>query len=376
MKLGLYIHVPFCRAKCAYCDFYSLPGRETDMDAYTDALCRQLDAFSPDAREYSVDTVYIGGGTPSYLGAARLVRILERVRRAYRVEQGAEITLEANPDSVGTWFKELYRAGYNRVSLGMQSADDAELKAVGRVHSAAQTAQAVDTVRRAGFDNLSLDLIYGLPGQSAASWRHSVGTAVSYAPEHISCYGLKVERGTPLYVRRDALSLPDDDAQADCYLWAVDALSGHGFGQYEISNFARPGRASRHNLKYWTLGAYMGFGTGAHSDFAGVRYAWARDLRGFITSGWTRTDAVRVSERERRREWLMLGLRTTTGLSETDCQCRFGRSLDAFTPFFERCMGAGYAVRRPGGFALTPQGFLVSNQIIGQVLELAEEHDF
>ena len=357
-KLGLYIHIPFCKSKCAYCDFYSLAGSDALMDDYVSALCAQLDAFAERAAGYAVDTLYFGGGTPSYLGAGRLLKLLDAVRRRYNVAPDAETALEANPDSVGDWFGELRAAGFNRVSLGAQSFDNALLKAVGRVHSAAQTADAFEKMRRAGFCNISLDLIYGLPGETAASWRRSIEGAVALSPEHLSCYGLKIEPGTPLASRNAAV--PDDEAQADFYLWAADALSGYGYRQYEISNFAKPGRESRHNLKYWTLGEYLGFGPGAHSDFGGVRFAWARDLQGFIRRDWTPSESARIDPDERARERLMLGLRTSDGVAPSAVDADFAR----------QCVNAGYAVADGGRFRLTPRGFLVSNQIIGRALEL------
>ncbi len=373
-NLGLYIHVPFCKSKCAYCDFYSLADADELMTPYVDALRAQLDAFSARAAGYVVDTVYVGGGTPSYLGAARLSGVLDAVRGGYRLAPDAEITLEANPDSVGDWFDVLRAAGFNRVSLGVQSADNAELRAIGRVHTAEQAADAVSAVRRAGFGNLSLDLIYGLPGQSAERWRRNVEYAVGLAPEHLSCYGLKLEPGTPLYRRRGALSFPDDDAQADMYLWTAEALSEYGHRQYEVSNFAKPGRESRHNLKYWTLGEYLGFGPGAHSDFGGVRFAWARDLKAFTARAWAYSESALISPEERAREWLMLGLRTSGGVSLSEYGERFGREFDA--RFLSECVAAGYAVQDAGRVSLTPRGFLVSNQIIGRALELANSPRF
>ena len=368
------MHIPFCKSKCAYCDFYSLAGADELMNPYADALCIQLETFAPRAAGYVVDTVYVGGGTPSYLGPTRLLRLLDAVRRGYRLASDAEITLEANPDSVGAWFAELHTAGFNRVSLGLQSADNALLRGVGRVHSVEQAAEAVETVRRAGFENLSLDLIYGLPGETAEAWRKSVEYAVGLAPEHLSCYGLKIEPNTPLFRRRDALALPDDDEQAERYLWTVDALSKYGYRQYEISNFAEPGRESRHNLKYWTLGEYIGFGPGAHSDFDGYRFAWARDLGAFLRESqerqWTYAESAQITRRERAREWLMLGLRTAQGVGLSEYETRFGRAFDA--NFLRQCVRAGYAVEQSGRVALTPSGFLLSNQIIGRLLELSE----
>ena len=369
--LGIYIHVPFCKQKCVYCDFYSLPRREEDMDAYVSALRAQL--AETDFSGYEADTVYFGGGTPSYLGPRRLTALLEAASAACSIAPGAEITLEANPDSAGDpdALSALRRAGFNRVSLGMQSADDGELKSIGRVHTMAQVRSAVEAARKAGFDNLSLDLIYGLPGQSLPRWRENLSAAAALCPEHLSCYGLKAEPGTPLYARRD--TLPGDGAQADMYLETVDFLESRGYRQYEISNFAKPGRESRHNLKYWTLGEYAGFGPGAHSDFRGRRYAWARDLEAYLRGKPPLSEDQAMSPRDREAEWLMLSLRLVRGLDMAAWEERFRRPFAPFLPFLNRCEAAGYAAREEGRWRLTPRGFLVSNQIIGFLLDQNRE---
>mgnify|MGYP001087324009 CR=1 FL=1 len=369
--LGLYIHVPFCKQKCVYCDFYSLPRREDQMDAYVSALRAQL--AEADFSGYEADTVYFGGGTPSYLGPRRLTALLEAASAACSIAPGVEITLEANPDSAGDpdALSALRQAGFNRVSLGMQSADDGELRAIGRVHTMAQVRASADAVRRAGFDNLSLDLIYGLPGQSLPRWRENLSAAAALCPEHLSCYGLKAEPGTPLYARRD--TLPGDGAQADMYLETVDFLESRGYRQYEISNFAKPGRESRHNLKYWTLGEYAGFGPGAHSDFRGRRYAWARDLEAYLRGKPPLSEDQAMSPRDREAEWLMLSLRLVRGLDMAAWEERFRRPFAPFLPFLNRCEAAGYAAREEGRWRLTPRGFLVSNQIIGFLLDQNRE---
>ena len=373
--LGLYIHIPFCKRKCAYCDFYSLAGAEGRMDDYADALRSHLEEQAPFLTGYRVDTVYFGGGTPSYLGVKRLERILRTIFKRFQVDKDAEITLEANPDSAGDWkaLKALRKAGFNRLSLGMQSADGAELGEIGRVHTPEQTAAAVAAARKAGFDNLSLDLIYGLPHQTTERWMGNLTAAMDLAPEHLSCYGLKVEDGTPLFARRDTADLPGDEAQAEMYLKTVEELARRGYQQYEISNFARPGRESRHNLKYWTLGEYAGFGPGAHSDVGGVRYAYARDLESYIRG--VRAGEPMLSEREaippmdRDTEWVMLGLRTVHGLDPREFEARFRRRFSCFAPLLNQCVQAGYAVEAEGRWHLTPSGFLVSNQIIGRMLD-------
>jgi len=250
----------------------------------------------------------------------------------------------------------------------MQSADDGELRAMGRVHTMSQVRSSVEAARKAGFRNLSLDLIYGLPGQELSRWQKNLLAAVELCPEHLSCYGLKAEPGTPLYARRD--TLPGDDVQAELYLETVEFLKARGYVQYEISNFAKPGLESRHNLKYWTLGEYAGFGPGAHSDFRGVRYAWARDLEAFLRGEQIFSESQVMTEEDREKEWLMLFLRTVRGLDTADYEGRFRRSFQRFLPFLRRCESAGYAVRTEGRWHLTPCGFLVSNQIIGELLEL------
>lgn len=374
--LGLYIHVPFCVSKCVYCDFYSLPNAQERMDAYVKAVTAHLIETAPRAARHRVDTVYFGGGTPTLLGVPRLRELLGVVEKKYDVARDAEITLEANPDSAGDWraLRALRRAGFNRLSLGMQSADDSELRELGRIHTFSQVREAVEAARKAKFSNLSLDLIYGLPHQTQAQWEASLAAAVSLAPQHLSCYGLKVEEGTPLYDRRLDAGLPGDDEQADFYLFAVDYLRRFGFFQYEISNFARTGFASRHNLKYWTLGEYAGFGPGAHSDFGGVRYAYARDLevyiRGVLEGEPMLSENERIPDPDRDTEYLMLGLRTVAGIRPKEFESRYRRRFDCLIPFLEECRRAEYAVcEADGSWHLTPRGFLVSNQIIGGALD-------
>lgn len=365
-SLGLYLHIPFCKAKCIYCDFYSLPHAQERMDAYVSALTRSLRAWSARAADYTVDTVYFGGGTPSYLGAERLCRLLDAVTAAYRVTPDAEITLEANPDSAQdpSALRRLRAAGFDRISLGMQSADDAELRAIGRVHTHAETVRAVENARAAGFHDLSLDLIYGLPDQTMARWEANLAAALALAPEHLSCYGLKVEEGTPLFAQRDRFSLPDDDVQAELYLRAVERLTQHGYAQYEISNFCRPGHEARHNSRYWALSEYLGFGPGAASDFGGERFTLARDLDRFLSGAEDCAERERPSPAARETERIMLALRTSRGVAAASLPAAAARVL-------KNCAAHGLAALHDGRWALTPRGFLVSNAIIVEVLEAA-----
>lgn len=373
--LGLYIHIPFCKSKCIYCDFYSLPRAEDRMDRYVSALCRQLAEIAQRTTAHTVDSVYLGGGTPSYLGEKRLRRILKTVKKHYHLSRDAEITLEANPDSAGDWraLRSLRRAGMNRLSLGVQSADDGLLRTLGRPHTFAQAEEAAAAARRARIRNLSLDLIYGLPGQDLSGWKDTLERAAALEPEHLSCYGLKVEEGTPLWDMQEKMDLPDDDAQADMYLWTVERLRALGYEQYEISNFARPGRASRHNMKYWTLCEYAGFGPGAHSDLGDVRYAYLRSLDTYCAGVEAGVSVLESSEhipsRERDIEYVMLGLRLSQGISRQEFENRYRLPFAPIQSVLERFRATGHAALAGERWRLTPEGFLVSNQIIGQALE-------
>lgn len=377
--LGLYIHIPFCKSKCDYCDFYSIPGGEEWKERYRRALCAHIAETAPLARGYEVDTVYFGGGTPLLLGAGELLTVLSLIRKKFHLSRGAEITLEANPDSVDKRaLTALRRGGFNRLSIGMQSSVDAELAAVGRPHTFADTCRAVDEARAAKLKNLSLDLIYGLPGQSLGSFRESLNAAIALAPEHISCYGLKVEPGTPLCRRVEAgEALPDDDLQAECYLLAVELLEANGYTQYEISNFAREGFESRHNLKYWQGKPYLGFGPGAHSDFGSRRYSFIRDLEGYITaieSGSRILDEDElIPQRERAGEYLMLRLRTTYGVEEWEYRREYFMDFDPLAARFAEFERQGWAQRVGRRWRFTPEGFLRSNQLIGLLLEAQEK---
>ena len=379
-QLGLYIHIPFCRCKCDYCDFYSLAGREERMDACQKALLTHIKETAPQAKGYVVDTIYFGGGTPSLYGPKRVKELLSCIRRRFEVAGNAEITLEANPDSADKKRMRAYRrAGVNRVSLGMQSAHDDELSALHRPHTFQQVQEAVEAIRGARIKNLTLDLIYGLPGQDMARWRDSVEKALALRPEHLSCYGLKVEEGTPLQARVDrGERLPDDDLQADMYLWMVARLEAAGYHQYEISNFARPGFQSRHNLKYWLTRPYLGFGPGAHSDFGGRRYSFVRDLdayiQGVLTGGNIIDSADQIPQRERGGEYLMLRLRTARGVEEWEYRGTYFMDFGPIEARLREFAAQGWAERTDEGrWRLTPKGFLVSNQLIGDLLERQEQ---
>lgn len=377
-RVGLYLHIPFCRSKCDYCDFYSLAGNEERMGDYQNALMAHIRETAPQARGYQVDTVYIGGGTPSFYGAKRLCELLKLVHKCFKVSKDAEITVECNPDSVEEkMLRALRRAGVNRISLGMQSACDEELCALNRPHTFQQVKDAVAAARRAKLKNVSLDLIFGLPGQTKEGWIHNVEEALALEPQHLSCYGLTLEEGTPLARRvEQGLQIPDGDEQADLYLWTVERLKKAGYHQYEISNFAASGYQSRHNMKYWMGREYLGFGPAAHSDFGGCRYAFVRDLEAYIKGvtegGPILSESENIPTRERSGEYLMLRLRTSYGIEEWEYRREYYMNFDPLAVKLQEYEQRGWAEQVERRWRLTPEGFLLSNRLIGELLELQE----
>ena len=375
--LGIYIHVPFCRSKCQYCDFYSLTTKDDRLlDSYLGAICAHIKETGQLAPGYRVDTIYFGGGTPSFFGAEGMSVILDTIRRSFRVDDNAEITFEANPDSVSDKLLRRLRAeGFNRVSLGVQSDNNDMLHKLGRPHTYEQAKLAVERIRRAGFRNLSLDLMYGLPGQTLDSWKQTVQNVMKLMPEHMSCYALKVEEGTPLYDCKDICGIPDDDTQADMYLAAVELLRGKGYRQYEISNFARKGLVSKHNMKYWTGGEYLGFGPAASSDFGGKRFTAIRDLEGYIQGiregAQVLEEISEIPRRERAGEYLMMGLRTARGIHPKEYENRYNLPFAPLKQALQRMRGYAECAN-DGSWHLTPEGFLISNSIISDLLLIQE----
>ena len=374
-RLGIYIHIPFCVSKCGYCDFYSVAGGRQRMADYQSALLSHISESAEVISNYEVDSVYIGGGTPSCYGAKRIVEILDELKRIGNLRLDAEITMEANPDTTRLdELKMLLNAGVNRISFGVQSANNDILKMIGRRHNFRQAQVAVETARAAGFENVSVDLIYGLPTQSKGDWADTLAKTLELQPEHFSCYALKLEEGTPMY--RSYLGsplMPDDDEQADVYLYAVDTLRSFGYEQYEISNFAIPGYASRHNFKYWTLADYIGFGPGAHSYAGGVRYSYVKDLDKYISA--VMGDGMIIDEYEqtmplqKATEYLMLGMRTVRGISEQEYHRIYRSDWAPIEETFELFRSKGWAEQNGRSWHLTPEGFLISNTLINAVLE-------
>lgn len=374
--LGIYIHIPFCSSKCGYCDFYSVAGSDHLMPDYHEALLSHIEESSASIKNYEVDTVYFGGGTPSFYGADRIVEILDELKLNGNLRVDAEITVECNPDSISCNALKLMREeGVNRLSIGLQTTDDDLLKMIGRRHNYAQAVRAIEDARSVGYDNISIDLMYGLPTQTKEDWAYTLSKAAALHTEHISLYGLKLEPGTPMYRSyRNSPTLPDDDDQADMYSYASQMLEHYGYHQYEISNFCAPGFLSRHNMKYWILDDYMGFGPGAHSCIGHLRYSFVKDIRKYITGVQHGTSLIDEYETidtfERSTEYLMLGMRTARGISENDyrtiCQSDW-RPIEKTLEIFR---SKGWAETNGNRWHFTVPGFLLSNQLINILLEV------
>lgn len=359
--IGLYIHLPFCAAKCPYCDFYSLPANEKTLEIYTNALCSRLEK-----QGRAFDSIYFGGGSPSLLGEKRLIQILKSVN----IFPGAEISVECNPSQAGAAgghfsFEALAGAGFNRVSLGLQSAIESERKALGRRGSPEDTKRAVERAQNAGISNISLDLMLGIPEQTQSSLIESIEFCASLGAKHISAYILKIEEGTPFFDSRNNLSIPGEEETCTLYETACSELEKLGFLQYEISNFALPGFESRHNLKYWNCEEYLGIGSSAHSFVNGKRFYYPRSIESFIAG----TEPVDDGEGGSFEEYAMLRLRLRSGLVGSETVARFGFDIPEkmrkkISPFVEK----GLAESDEKGIRLNTKGFLISSYIIVQIL--------
>ena len=385
--LALYLHIPFCSSKCGYCDFNSYEGLEHLVPEYTPALIHELELWSPAARTFGVDTVFFGGGTPSLTSLDDMRMIVASVRAQYDIAPDAEWTLEANPTELSREHLEGLRGlGINRLSMGVQSMRPEELELLEREHTPERVVQAVGDARAAGFDNLNLDLIFGLIGQRPEHWQETLERVLQFRPEHLSCYALTVEPGTALYyrVQKGQLSDPDPDMAAEEYEWTRERLARAGYEQYEISNWAKPGRACRHNLVYWRAEPYLGFGAGAHSFFAGQRFAnvdapnryeeavaatvEARAATGTaamqqIAGGETPDQATQMADA------MILGLRLMEGVGLDEFAARFGvRVEDVFAVALAKHSRLGLIEVVGGRLRLTSRGLLLSNEVFVDLL--------
>lgn len=375
--IGVYVHIPFCKSKCAYCNFYSLPGStggDKLIPGFKNAVIKHIEEYSAQLDGYLIDTVYFGGGTPSYIGASRLIDILTAIKNNGHVLLDSEITAEVNPASITKEeLIKLRRAGFNRLSIGIQCADNTMLQNIGRTHTYEDAERTFKDARSAGFKNLSADIIFGLPSQTKENWSQTVQRVAGLKAEHISCYSLKIEEKTELHVFKDSPFIPDDDAQADMYLYAVDMLARFGYKQYEISNFARRGFESRHNLKYWMGEDYVGFGPSAHSYVNRSRYSFTEDVAEYIDQIRQGKRIVELEEEmsdfENAGEYLMLRLRTTRGISEEEYYHIYRLKMDLVLELLQDYEKKGLAMYVEGRWRFTPKGFLLSNNLIGEILD-------
>ena len=319
-SLGIYLHLPFCLKKCNYCDFCSFAGTGRDViSRYCRQLAERVKRFSADCTNYSVDTVYFGGGTPTLAPAEDLCSVLAAVRENYRMSPDAEISVECNPATGdGEYFARLHGAGFNRLSIGLQSTDDGELKLLGRAHSFEDFLETFGQARAAGFANISADVMFGIPNQTKDSFARTLSVLTDLSPEHISAYGLKIEEGTPFAKIKEKLVLPDEETESLMYSFCVNYLGGKGYNKYEISNFSKPGYKSCHNLRYWTGLDYLGFGVSAHSFFRGERFRNSDDIAAFLRGENIEAEREKISGNDILNEYLILRLRLSEGIDKAD----------------------------------------------------------
>jgi oxygen-independent coproporphyrinogen III oxidase len=383
MSYSLYFHIPFCVHRCAYCDFNTYAGQESSIPDYVKAICQEIEIVARTAPEkLSAHTIFFGGGTPSLLSADQFESILNATRNSFALSEEAEISFEANPGTVSLdYLRNLHGLGFNRISLGVQSIHPEELRQLERIHDTFDVIEAVNWARQAGFDNLNLDLIYGLPEQSLARWQETVKFIIGLRPEHLSLYALTMEHGTPFgrWTRKGILPVPDPDTAADMYEWAGEMLEAAGFEQYEISNWARMGRRCRHNLQYWRGKPYLGFGAGAHGYSSNLRISNVLRIRTFIERlGYqinpynlhfplspATVNQTRISRHVEMQETMMTGLRLTReGVSTEDFKDKFEVEMRAvFGTEINELVGLGLLEWTDQSLHLTKRGRLLGNQV-------------
>ncbi|MBO5312770.1 MAG: radical SAM family heme chaperone HemW [Clostridia bacterium] len=382
-RLGIYIHIPFCLRKCGYCDFYSFrcvsPERE---EQYVDALCKHI-AFECSLLDgYEADTVFLGGGTPSILTTQSMDKIFQTLRESIKIKEDAEITVEANPGTVTREKLECYmRNGINRLSIGMQSTKDSELSRLGRAHTFKDFEESYRLARECGFKNISVDVMFALPDQDLEGFVETLDRVCELDPEHISVYCLKIEEGTFFYDIKENLALPSDEEQYEMYTTMCELLEKRGWRQYEISNFAKKGYRSRHNLKYWLSQEYIGFGPSAYSFVAGVRYHYPADINSFIEQaqlGLVESEIDEVVKKDNDdseealineiNEYVMLKLRLNEGVSCEEFYEEFGYNFEAMYYKIEKYTRTGHVIKRDGRYFFSPKGFFVSNHILADIL--------
>lgn len=374
--MELYLHIPFCVKKCAYCDFLSFPSGQEIQRQYAKRLMEDIDCMGKKYGDIPVDTIFIGGGTPSVPESRLIVDLMEHVNRAFQISDGAEISMEANPGTVTREkLKEYRRAGINRISFGLQSANDRELKLLGRIHTWAEFLESFALARECGFTNLNIDLMSALPGQTRESWKDTLKRVTDLNPEHISAYSLIIEDGTPFgekYGSEEGRKLlPDEDSEREMYHETKRFLRECGYERYEISNYAKPGRECRHNIGYWTGVPYLGLGLGASSYMNGSRFAVSSDMQQYLgEKPGTFTDVEKLTKKDMEEEFFYVGLRMTAGVSLSEFERRFGvTAKEVYPGLMETFVEEKAAEFRGDRFVLTDYGLDVSNYIMAQFLQ-------
>lgn len=376
--MELYIHIPFCIKKCAYCDFLSFSSTEEERRTYVEAL---LDEIHREQERGDVTTIFFGGGTPSVLPGKAIIRIMDALRREYRLVSDAEVSLEANPGTITEEkLKEWRAAGINRLSMGLQSGDNRELKALGRIHTWEEFQEGYAMARKAGFKNINVDLMSALPGQSSRTWQETLRKVTALQPEHISAYSLMIEEGTPFYekyaedVRRREAGLackylPSEEEERSMYYDTDRILKEKGYYRYEISNYAKEGFECRHNCGYWKREDYRGFGLGASSLLHGVRFKNTEDMKRYLERDFTREDEEVLTVQSQMEEFMFLGLRLLHGISVEEFEAGFSRSYEEVYGEVTRRLEAKKLLRRENQRVfLTEQGIDVSNYVMSEFL--------
>lgn len=361
MVESVYIHIPFCKSKCKYCSFYSITQVE-ETDVYANALLKEINYYY---NKEALKTLYFGGGTPSLLSTELISKILNR----FNVLPSTEITFEINPDDANSnYLKELFSLGINRLSFGAQSFDDKILEYIGRRHNFHDVLTAIKNAKNSGFENISLDLIYGLPFQTMNTLRNDLNMAASLDIKHISTYGLKIEQPSYFY-KNPPESLPDDDLQADMYLGVNEFLEQKGFHRYEISNFAKPGFESKHNLNYWNNAEYYGFGASAHGYKNGIRYSNPSDIKKYLEKPISHENEHIVSQKEQLEEEIFLGLRREIGINIKEINQKFNIDFDTKYSEILKKYIPQYIIPTTNGYKFTLDGVLLSNNILAEFIE-------
>ncbi len=373
--LGLYLHFPFCVKKCSYCDFLSAPADEETKQLYAEAMVREIRGYAESMRGERVSSIFLGGGTPSLMAARSLRRIFRTIYECFDVDPKAEITMEMNPGTVNEAILNFAADYINRVSLGVQSANDRELELLGRIHTRHEAENSLRLLTHAGITNLNIDLMSGIPTQTEASWRETLDWAVGMDVPHISAYSLIVEEGTPFYALRERgkLPLPDEETERGMYYLTEELLGNAGLLRYEISNYARPGYECRHNLRYWQRGAYLGFGIGAASLYDHKRWHNTNNLRHYLEDSADPNRLVRELEQLDKRseieEFMFLGLRTMHGISEKAFFDAFGIEMkELYGKTLQSLVDAGSLQTTDEGYALTHNGIDISNRVLSEFL--------